>query len=431
MAVAKGFSHCLHLALSYTIFRNMFLALLLLAAALPLSMPQCLTATDDVRQISTDAHQALLQAEQHFSADLLQTIGSLNPDKNVFFSPSSIYRTMLLAYFVSANHTEAAIKKSLHLPEDKDKLDIVGAYNLENYYQKLRSIQTDYQLSSANRMYVSKYLRVSHCMKVLFADEIVPANFRENLNHVLKKINNWVATQTRNVIKDFLSEDYVTSQTELVLINAAYFKGTWKCEFPKEDTSEGIFYLSNGKSVPVTMMFQENRFRVGLDMDLGVEVLELPYTGDDISMFVMLPLKPSPSAVPELLKRLNSETLQKTFNETASQTLHKIAVTIPKFSIEETIELTPILESMGVGDMFESTADLSTLTESPAGLSFSDAIHKAKIQVDEQGTEAAAATAIISARIGIDPFIADRPFVYFLYDKVSNIVLFCGIFNSP
>ncbi|KAG8312703.1 hypothetical protein J6590_018343 [Homalodisca vitripennis] len=409
----------------------MFVAVLLLAAYLPLSRPQCLTANDDVRRISADAHQALLQAEQHFSADLLQTIGNLHPEKNVFFSPTSIFKTMLLAYFVSANHTEAAIKKSLHLPEDKDKMDMMGAYSLESYYQKLRSIQTDYELSSANRIYVSRYLPVSHCMKVLFSDEIVPANFQDNLNHVLKKINRWVATQTRDVIKGFLSDDSVTSDTELILVNAAYFKGSWKFMFFEEDTTEGTFHLSNGNSVPVPMMYQENEFRAGLDMDLRVEVLEMPYAGDDISMIVLLPLKPSPSAIPELIKLLNSQTLQRTFNKTASLTPHRITVNFPKFSIEEEIELTPILESMNVGDMFQSTADLSTLTEIPRGLSFSGAIHKAKIQVDERGTEAAAATAVISARVGVDSFTADSPFVYFLYDKLSNTVLFCGVFNSP
>uniref|UniRef100_A0A1B6MQX2 Serpin domain-containing protein n=1 Tax=Graphocephala atropunctata TaxID=36148 RepID=A0A1B6MQX2_9HEMI len=409
----------------------MFLALLLLSVLVPLSTPQCLTPTDRIRPVSTEAHQELLQGERHFSAKLLQTIGNLNPDNNVFISPSSIYKTMLLAYFMSANHTESALQKSLYLPENKDKLDLMGAYNLEKYYQKLRSIQKDYQLSSANRIYVDKHVPVKYCMRMLFTDELVQANFTMNHINVLRKINQWVASQTRKVINNFLSEDSINSQTQLVLANAAYFKGKWEKEFPTEDTAEQKFYLNSGTTVPVTMMYQENKFRMIRNAELGIEVLELPYSGNDISMFILLPTKTSPSAVPQLLKLLSYETLQKTLVATSSRTPYKISVTIPKFTVEQTTELTPILESMGVGDIFEPTANLGTLTGSPVGVSFSDAIHKAKIQVDEKGTEAAAATALVSARIGSESFIVDHPFVYFLYDKIANIILFCGIYNSP
>jgi len=409
----------------------LLLLMLTLAPLIHRSAQQCLTVKDEIRKVNPAAHDALLQSELQFSAELLRTAASLRPADNLIVSPTSVYQASLLAYFISANQTERGLRNLLHLAQDYDKIDILGAYNLENYYQRLRAVKSrSYQLSSANRFYIAKDLKTHYCMKVLFAEELAPANFQENSKGVVKKINQWVAGVTRNVIKDFLSEDDIQSNTALVLVNAAYFKGKWKSPFSEGETYEGEFHLSNGTKVLTMMMTQEGKFKHKVDKKLGAEVLELPYVGDDISMLILLPVKPSPTAVQDLLRKLTGKDLQKLVESLNSKESAgpKRTVTIPKFTVESELDLQTILESMGVGDLFQSSADLSVLAP---GVQMTAAVHKAKIQVDEKGTEAAAATSFISARVYIESFTADQPFVYTVYNKAANIPLFLGVFNHP
>ncbi|XP_046668943.1 serine protease inhibitor 88Ea-like [Homalodisca vitripennis] len=392
---------------------------------------QCVTGDDANMKFTEDNRLQLLDSEMQFSLELLQKVNSLHPSENIFLSPSSVYNALLLAYFVSANHTEASMKQALYLPENQDKLDTIGAYQLEKYYQKLRAFKNslNYQLSSANRMFISNEQNVRPCMMRLFNDEIEIADFTNNLTATVGRINSWVSGETRNNINDLLSSDSLTSNTNLVLVNAAYFRGLWKNQFSPSDTKETEFKTANGTNVPVMMMSIESEFSHLLEEKLEADVLELPYEGDNISLFILMPLDPSPTAIQVLLNKTDANILRDIINRTYTIS-NQVSVAIPKFSSDQSLELTPVLESMGIGDLFESSADLSTLTGAP-GLRLDSVIHKAKITVDEEGTEASAATAIFANRFAVNSFIANRPFVYFLLEKKLNMILFVGVFNSP
>lgn len=401
----------------------------------PATYQQCLTADDSSPRTSQDARQALIHGQHEFSLSMLNTVNAQSQGSNIFFSPFSVYQAMLLAYFVSANQTEGSLKRTLFLPESQDKLSTIQAYRLEKYFQKMRAVNgsSSYELSSANRLFVSPAQRIRDCMQMLFNEEVESLDFARDPDAAASRINSWVAAITKNNILDLIPAGRLSGNTQLVLANAAYFKGLWKSKFLTENSRREVFHINSSKKVLVTMMRQKGTFNYLASEKLGAHVLELPYKGDDISMFVLLPPYASPNGITNLLKRLNHQAFHEIVDED-SMIPRSVEVGVPKFTIEKEAELIPILETMGVGDLFKGEADLSGLTGEP-GIQLNDAVHKAKIQVDEEGTVAAAATALFTFRSSrpLDPaiFICNHPFVYLIYDKVSQNVLFVGVYNSP
>lgn len=367
------------------------------------------------------------------SLDMITTVNNLMPTENIFFSPLSVYNALILAYFVSAGHTEEALKKTLNLPQNQTKVNTMQAYKLEKHFELVRktSGSPSYELSTANRLFVSPALEVKACMQELFANEIAVTDFSKDPAAALEEINGWVANQTKNQIKDLLSAGQITQATNLVLTNAAYFKGVWKSRFQPESTRKEVFYISNSEKTFVNMMKQKSTFNHMISEKLGAHILELPYKGDDVSMFFLLPPFVSPSGITNILKRLTIENLKEVVNGLIPRS---VDVSIPKFSVEQSLPLKEILETMGVKDLFQSTADLTSLT-GVKDVSLDDAIHKAKVIVDEDGTTAAAATALFNFRssrpLDTAQFICNHPFVYFLFDRTTNTILFMGVFNKP
>lgn len=162
-----------------------------------------------------------------------------------------------MAYFLSANQTEKALHKALRYSDDQDKVDVLQAYR----YDKLRGLP--YEFSGANRIYTSNELHVRSCMNDLFVDEIESINFKKDPLAAVNKINGWVEKQTRGMIADLLPADAVDEYTNLVLANAAYFKGDWEARFPEEDTHQELFYITANQSTFVEMMTQEGTFDYG------------------------------------------------------------------------------------------------------------------------------------------------------------------------
>uniref|UniRef100_A0A0A9WH51 Serpin B3 n=1 Tax=Lygus hesperus TaxID=30085 RepID=A0A0A9WH51_LYGHE len=409
-------------------------ALLLMLAALPAIHSQCLSDNDAALPQDPNSRLALFEGQQRFTLNILNHIIEANPTENIFFSPHSVYNALLLAYFAAANQTEASIKKTLALPDNETKLNTMRAYGVEKYFQEMRSVNgsESYELSSANRLFISPKQEVRDCMKELFKNEIAVTDFAADPQAAVKTINAWVAEKTKNQIKDLLNEGSLSGDTQLVLANAAYFKGVWKAKFPPEQTRKEVFYISNSQNSLTTMMRQKNTFNHLTSEKLGAHVLEMPYKGEDVSLFIMLPPF-AKGGVPYILKRLTLEVFSEIVS-LDSMIPRPVEVVVPKFTVEQELHLTPVLEAMGIGDLFQPTSDLSGLTGKP-GLSLDAAIHKAKITLDEEGTTAAAATALFNFRSSrpLDPakFICNHPFVYFIYDRVSHTVLFAGVYNKP
>lgn len=237
------------------IFSGSVLLCLLCAAGSAVS--QCLTS-NDARPLSSKNTQKILYAShKDFSLKLLAEINKRqSKSENVFLSPYSIYHSLMMAYFISSNHTEEALSKTLGF-YNKDKVDVLQAYKLD------KNRRQDYEFSNANRIYIATQVEVRECMVGIFNEELQQLNFKKDPLAALQTINGWVENKTRGMISNLLPADAVDHDTNLVLVNAAYFKGRWKYRFQPENTHEKIFYISKEENTFVDMMMQEGTFNHG------------------------------------------------------------------------------------------------------------------------------------------------------------------------
>ncbi|KAK6633249.1 hypothetical protein RUM44_003850 [Polyplax serrata] len=396
---------------------------------------QCISEDDNKVPAEGDARLALIKGQQRFSIDLLKILNDQHAEQNIFFSPHSIYQSLLLSYIISSNHTEKAIQKALYLPETENKLSIVQSYGLEKYFQYMRELNgsTDYEFSTCNKMFIAENVKPRDCILKLLKDELETVNMKDTAA-ATHYVNSWVEEKTKRHIKELIPEDGIHEDTKAILANAAYFKGLWKSRFLVENTKKNsLFYVSSDDIKIVDLMTQKGTFNHMTSEKLKAHILELPYKGDEVSMIIILPRFEN-NAIDKLIQQLSEESLQDVI-DFDSLFPRQVEVEMPKFFVEKSVDLRPIFDSLGLSELFNSDADFSTLTGDAETIHFSDAVHKAKVEVDEEGTVAAAATAIFTFRSSrpLDPtrFIANHPFVYFIYDKMSQNILFMGVYKVP
>ncbi|XP_061073199.1 glia-derived nexin [Conger conger] len=244
-------------------------------------------------------------------------------------------------------------------------------------------------------------------------------------------INDWVKNQTKGMISSVIEPDMLDpALTRLVMVNSIFFKGLWKSRFLPENTKLRNFNPSDGVMYKVPMMSQLSVFNIGhasTPQGLKYKVIELPYHGNSISMLIALPTEDN-TPVSALLPHLNTSTLQ---GWTKLLTQRKVRLLLPKFSVEAEVDLESPLSAVGVGDMFrQNKANFKYLSSEP--LYVSKALQKAKIQVNEDGTKASAATtAILLARSSPPWVIVDRPFIFLIRHNLTGTVLFMGQINKP
>ena len=294
-----------------------------------------------------------------------------------------------------------------------------------------------YQLAIANRLWAQKdFPLLSPFVKTtqdFYGAPIESLNFA-NADEASGKINAWVAKQTQNQIKDLLSPDDLNRCTRLVLTNAIYFKGNWVTQFDSAETKNEPFTLASGEKQQVNLMFQSDNF--GYAEFENLQVLEMPYQGNKLSLVILLPA--NPDGLPKLEGALTADNLQKWL----SFSQRKVQVFLPKFTFEQSFNLKDVLSKMGMADAFSyqpGVADFSGISNKE-NLFVSDVIHKAFVEVDEKGSKAAAATAVIMCT-GERPcpsplppqieFRADRPFLFLIRERQSGTILFMGRFANP
>lgn len=242
-------------------------------------------------------------------------------------------------------------------------------------------------------------------------------------------INEWVEGSTHGKIEDLLKPGAVDEMTRIVLVNAAYFKGDWAFKFNEEHTKEALFHVSAAEIASVQMMFQKRKYNVGWDEDIGAQVLELPYRGDDLLMTIILP--DQETSVQDVESKLTAEKLLSLRSALHNQT---VELHMPRFSQSNDFDLEATLSQLGITDMFdESTADLSGIN-GKKDLFVSRVVHKAYIDVNEEGSEAAAATASVIQMRTMErnvQFVMDRPFLFFIHDSKTSLMLFMGRVMTP
>lgn len=349
---------------------------------------------------------------------------------NLFFSPYSISTALAMTYAGARGNTEKQMGTALHFTLDQKQFHPAFAC-LE---AQLKAVQEkgDIEVNIANALWAQEdYVFLKEFL------DLIHSNYGTVLNHVdfemaceeaRKKINAWVEQKTKDKIKDLIKPGVLNSLTRLVLTNAIYFKGRWESQFKKSRTKESPFWLSIDKSVEVPMMTQKRQFKY-MESE-SVQILELPYVGDDLAMIVLLPRKIDGLA--QLEADLSVENLNMWIDHLRKK---EVSVFLPKFKMTSQFRLSETLASMGMPDAFGGNADFSGI-DGTKDLFISAVIHKAFVDVNEEGTEAAAATAAVisltSAPSTPPPtFRADHPFVFLIRDNRSGSILFVGRIVNP
>ncbi|CAF4522283.1 unnamed protein product [Rotaria sp. Silwood1] len=306
------------------------------------------------------------------------------------------------------------------------------------------------QLKLANRLYAQKaYQLQEEYLKIVqnsFKADIKLEDFENERVQAVQRINAWVEQQTNNLIQDLLSIKDVTPETRLIIINSIYFKGTWIKEFSKNLTNENAdFHEANDKISKIALMHQREKFAYAENNDLHVQIVHVPYKSEnkdvEFVFTVILPNRGVELDVVEQKLASQPDLMQNLLNHQNTRT-EELHLYLPKFKMEATFELSDILQQLGMKDAFSNYkpnfTGIASGNNNRDHLYISKVIHKAFIDVNEQGSEVAAATAVIIVSYGsINPplqpieFKADRPFLFFIRESRQNIVLFSGRFISP
>jgi serine protease inhibitor len=391
----------------------------------PLALAAALPAVEPGRAAPEDT-AAVVKGNNAFAFDLYGRLRET--EGNLFFSPYSVEAALAMTSAGARGRTLEEMEKTLHYPPQEQLHPAFKALNARLNGEP--GAKRGYQLSTANRLWGRKgygfrpeFLKVT---KDHYGAGLEEVDFGGDAEGARKTINAWVEKETHDKIKDLLKPGAVKGGTRLVLTNAIYFKGDWRYQFKKDATREQPFTLADGKQVKAPLMQQKGRFRYG---ELGdVQVLELPYAGKELSMLVLLPKKADGLA--DLEKGLSADRLAAALGR-----LHEfeVEVTLPKFKTTSEFELAKELSELGMPTAFTPEADLSGISGG-RDLYISQVVHKAFVEVNEEGTEAAAATAVVVDPTGAVPmpvFRADHPFVYLIRDNQTGAVLFLGRLSDP
>ncbi len=386
----------------------------------------------------------LVQGNNRFGFDLY---GKLRGQPgNLFFSPYSISAAMAMTYGGARGETESQIAKVMHFGQDQARLH--AAFAALQADLKTEGSKADYQLSIANRLwgqagfpFLESYVKLTERD---YGAALKTMDFREAAEASRKAINLWIEEQTRRKIKDLLPPGSVDARTRLVLTDAIYFLGNWASQFQKEATRDAPFFLADGSETKVPMMQQKGYFRFAAAD--GLQLLEMPYRGGRLAMVVLLPRERglsrflgqdatkmglSPSARSE--QSLSADKLAGWLGHLQSR---QVIVFLPRFKLTSEFTLNHTLESLGMTLPFSVHADFSGM-DGRRDLYLSAAFHKAFVDVNESGTEAAAATGMVmralAARPGPPPIVfrADHPFLFLIRDNQTGSILFLGRMADP
>ncbi|CAO1422028.1 unnamed protein product [Diamesa tonsa] len=366
-------------------------------------------------------------ASNSFAAELYQkTIEGKTG--NVIISPVSIQTAVTLAFFGASGKTAEEMKTSLKYPAGYSNENIA-----KNYQGLSESFSQTNGLKIANKVFVKEGYSIKPKFNEVatksFNSEAQQLDFNKSVESA-KTINDWVEGHTNNKIKDLIKSDTLDDDTRMVLVNAIYFKGFWRDQFDPQATFKGDFFLNDKDVVTVDYMKIKKYFKYGALPDYDATAIELPYKDSDITMMIILPN--SKTGLSALEAKLHQINLPEVSNSLYSQ---EVNVEIPKFKIEFDIELNEPLQKMGMNRMFENSAEFNELLESTEPLKVSKVVHKAFIEVNEEGAEAAAATGMGFATFCMIMedinFNVNQPFLFALINTETDVILFNGRVNNP
>ena len=366
---------------------------------------------------------SLVDSLNNFSFNFYNHVSEGN-NSNIFFSPYSIFVALSMAYEGARGNTAAEMSNILNILQN----DSATKGSFARIYNLLNQKQEGYKISTANAFWANQnYKFLPEYISILqnyYMAEAHELDFSDN-EQASDIINTWIELKTNNKIKDMIDPNALSELTAMVLTNAIYFKGLWEFPFDPQNTTESDFKTTNNETTKVNMMSLYNtKFNYTETSDL--QILKLPYSGNDLSMIIVLPKENNISVAESELSAENLAEWNDKFNEI------KIDVKIPRFTFTSDYNLNDILKQMGMVDAFERTAADFSGMDGTRSLFISDVLHKAFVQVNEEGTEAAAATAVIvTMNANTDSFTADHPFVFLIQHEQTGAVLFMGKVMAP
>jgi len=380
-------------------------------------------------QVGEDDLAALVQGNSAFALDLYRFLAE--DEGNVFYSPYSISLALAMTYAGARGETAEQMADVLHFTLPQDQLH--PAFNALDLALAERGTEEEgFRLHIVNALWGQKgYDFLSPFLQLLaenYGAGLRVLDFAKKPEASRITINDWVAEETEERIEDLIPPGAIDPSTVLVLTNAIYFNAAWQHPFKEAQTEDGTFYLPDGQEVTVPMMKQTESFAYGEGDDY--QALELPYEGKELSMVILLPQE---GEFEEFERTLDAKRVETTVQDL---TPTDVALTMPKFSYEWDTSLKEALSAMGMPVAFGGGADFSGMTGSPA-LFIDDVIHKAFVAVDEEGTEAAAATAVIMRESAPRPpaspvaFTVDHPFIFLIRDRATGTILFVGRVMDP
>lgn len=369
----------------------------------------------------------LVRADNKLGLDIFSYLTVSRPQENVFISPLSIALALQMTMQGAGSQTFDAMAGALNLA-GQDRVAVgVGNQALRD---QLTGADKKVRLDIANSLWLRKGTKLqkrftSDCREY-YSASVTALDF--NRPDAVTVINNWVSQNTAGRIKQAVSQ--LMPDEIMVLINAIYFKGSWTTAFDPKLTSEREFHLASGSSSPRKMMRRDGEFRY--KSDEMMQAVALPYGDGRLNMYVFLPREQQ--GVGMLIDRLNPEELAGLFEGFEEK---KGEVVLPRFKIEFEQSLVKVLKLLGMGQAFTPAADFSQMVVPPATAAISDVLHKTFVEVNEEGTEAAAVTVVkmlatsMPGKVERFSFVCDHPFLCAIRDDVTGSVLFLGAIFDP
>lgn len=345
---------------------------------------------------------------------------------NLFFSPYSVSSALAMAYVGSRGDTQRELHETLgYSSAELSPVRVLSAHAQHINFLRQPSNST---VRVANAAVIKRNYSVRReyldSLSQSFDAELWKVNFLEESSR--RNINDWAKNKTEGKIEELIGEPF-PENTKLVLLNAIYFRGLWKSRFRVRDTYSDAFYNGGTQRVAVDTMHQEVHGGYAYDRETNADVIDLPYVGLDYSMTIVLPK--DRTGVDTLRRRLSWRVFQRMLSELHETTL---TVALPRFKLEGSYRLKELLSQLGVEKLFqEQQADLSGISRS-RDLFVKDVIHKAVVEVDEQGSAAAGATDVLVVEERFHPtmpFVVDHPFLFFIRNTKTGDVLFAGQVN--
>jgi len=345
---------------------------------------------------------------------------------NIFISPFSISMAFSLAYLGSANNTEKQIQNVFHF--EKNTYSFHKNYGI--FLDEVNSLRKNKNISinianstwfNKNEIFKDDYLL---SLEKYYKSEVKIVDYNDVVN-AIQQINKWTSVNTKTKIPNILQPGDIDSATLLVIVNAIYFKGIWQHKFDQKVTSKEDFYINQNTPIKCDMMKIKNIFQY--TDNASFEIIRIPYIGNTISMIIILPKNKSDDLYDGI--KLSSDIFHVWLNSLLPT---EIILKLPKFKIKFKKEIKPSLLKLGVHDAFNQTADFKKITDS--NIYISKIIHDAFIEVNEEGTEAAAATALVMRKCinnEIKTFNVNRPFIFMIIENKYNQLLFIGKIGNP